>query len=73
MVLPRTAGQPGVVLELKAIDVEEGETKEAALAAALQQIKEKDYATELRERGAQPIHELAAAFDGKRAWVKARV
>lgn len=37
MVLPRAAGQPGVVLELKAIDV----------------------------------HQLAVAFDGKRAWVQA--
>ena len=71
MVLPRAAGEPGVVLELKTIDVEEGETKEAALADALRQIRERDYATELRERGAHPIHELAAVFDGKRAWVRA--
>ncbi|MCC6553180.1 MAG: AAA family ATPase [Polyangiaceae bacterium] len=70
MVLPRAAGQPGVVLELKTIDVEEGETRETALGAALQQIRARDYATELRARGADPIHEMAAVFDGKRAWVK---
>lgn len=71
MVLPRAAGQPGVVIELKAIDAEAGETREQALEAALRQIREKDYAAELRERGAQPIHTLAVAFDGKRAWARA--
>ena len=57
-----------MVLELKTIDTERGETPEAALAAALQPIHE--YAVELRVRGAQPIHEIAAVFDGKRAFVR---
>src|SRR4029079_17278275 len=52
MVLPREAGQPGVVLELKT--VEPGEKPERALAAALKQIRDRDYATELRARGARP-------------------
>jgi hypothetical protein len=69
MVLPRTAGRPGVVLELKTVEVDDGETPSAALESALRQIRERDYATELRERGASPIIELAAVFDGKRAWV----
>ncbi|MCX4239667.1 AAA family ATPase [Paraliomyxa miuraensis] len=69
MVLPRSPGRPGVVLELKTIDVEHGETPSAALDDALHQIRERDYSTELRERGASPIIELAAVFDGKRAWV----
>jgi hypothetical protein len=70
MVLPRAAGQPGVVLELKRVDREAGETKERALAEALRQIRSNDYAAELRERGAAPIHELAAVFDGKRVLVR---
>jgi hypothetical protein len=70
MVLPRAAGQPGVVLELKTVDVDEGETPEAALGAALSQIEERDYAAELRERGAAPIWQMAAVFDGKRADVR---
>jgi hypothetical protein len=45
------------------------ETHTAALEGALQQIRKRDYTTELRERGASPIVELAAVFDGKRAWV----
>ena len=70
LVLPRTPGQPGVVLELKTADVTTGETPERALRAALAQIRDRDYAAELRERGASPIHQIAAVFDGKRAWVR---
>ncbi len=70
MVLPKTPGQPGVVLELKRVEAEEGETHETALEAALAQIRERDYAAELRARGASPIHAIAAVFDGKRAYVR---
>jgi hypothetical protein len=61
-----------VALELKRVDGEAGETVEAALAAALDPIRTRDYAAELRERGALPIHEMAAVFDGKRAYVRVR-
>jgi hypothetical protein len=71
MVLPKTAGQPGVVLELKRVDTESGETKERAFTAAFRQIRERDYAAELRERGAAPIHQMAAVFEGKRVFVRA--
>jgi len=71
MVIPRIKGEPGVVLELKRVDTEAGETVEKALRAALRQIRDRDYAAELRERGATPIHEMAAVFDGKRAHVRA--
>jgi Predicted AAA-ATPase/PD-(D/E)XK nuclease superfamily len=73
MVLPRTAGQPGVVLELKRVDTEAGETTEKAFTAAFRQLRERDYAAELRERGAAPIHQMAAVFEGKRALVRTAV
>jgi hypothetical protein len=69
LVNPRRAGDAGVVLELKVIDSDEGETAQAALASALCQVRERDYAAVLRERGAGVVHELGAVFDGKRAWV----
>ncbi len=68
MALPRTPGRPGVVLELKVPD--EDEAVDAALDAALRQLAEREYAAELRARGADPVHELAAVFDGKRAHVR---
>jgi hypothetical protein len=70
LVLPRAAGKPGVALELKRVATERGDTKEKALAAALRQVRAKDYAAELRARGAAPIHEMAAVFEGKRAYVR---
>ena len=70
MVLPREAGKPGVVMELKRVEGEAGETVEKAVEAALGQIRNRDDAAELRARGAEPIHEVAAVFDGKRAYVR---
>ena len=68
MVLPKAAGRPGVVLELKV--PAEDEDVEGALDAARRQLAEREYAAELRARGAEPVHELAVVFDGKRAWVR---
>jgi hypothetical protein len=70
MVLPKTAGEPGVVLELKRVDAERGESKERALTLALAQIKKRDYAAELSARGAKPVHEMAAVFEGKKVHVR---
>jgi hypothetical protein len=69
MVLPRAPGRPGVILELKVLDRRKRETMKSALAAALRQIKDRDYAAELRASGASPIHEMAIVFDGKQARV----
>ena len=44
---------------------------ERALDSALAQVRRKDYASELRDAGAAPVHLLAAVFDGKRAWARA--
>jgi len=70
MVTPRTAGQPGVVLELKVRNRQRRETVKSAMATALRQIRERDYAAELRASGAEPIHEMGVVFDGKQAWVE---
>ena len=72
MVTPRLAGHPGVVLELKARDGRRGETVEEALERALGQLEARDYARELRDRGAAPVYELAVVFDGKRVHVRRR-
>lgn len=70
LIEPTSPRQPGVVLELKVVDRRRGETPERALDAALRQIRERDYAAELRARGAAPIHELAVAIDGKHVWTR---
>ncbi len=70
MILPRTPGQPGVVLELKVLRRGKRETVKGAMATALRQIRERDYAAELRACGAEPIHEIGVVFDGKQVHVQ---
>ncbi len=65
---PKTPGQPGVVMEFKALD--EDETVDELLKDAAKQIRDRKYATELIAAGASPVFEYAMVFDGKRAWVK---
>ena len=59
-----------MIARADAQDTEAGETTEKALTAALRQLRERDYAAELRERGAAPIHQMAAVFEGKRVVVR---
>ena len=70
LVIPKRAGAPGAVLEFKSLDRRRGETIEQALDAAHAQIRDRDYAAELRARGAAPVHAIAAIFDGKRVTVR---
>lgn len=72
ILLPRNSRNKGIVLEFKKVNREQGETLEAAADAALKQMEEKRYDTELRERGVRDILYLGIAFDGKLAKVKAK-
>jgi hypothetical protein len=69
MIAPRAAGQPGVVMELKTVDKQRRETPAKAMAAALRQLRTRDYAAELRAAGATPVREIGVVFDGKRVRV----
>ena len=67
LVIPRTPGQAGVVLEFKR--VREQDTPEGALQAALQQIADRRYAAKLEDAGAAPVWVYGVVFDGKRVRV----
>ncbi|HNH48556.1 MAG TPA: PD-(D/E)XK nuclease domain-containing protein, partial [Myxococcota bacterium] len=63
LILPRQAGQPGVVMEFKR---RTGRRSLKTLAAeALKQIQQSRYEVELAESGASPIHRFGVAFAGK--------
>jgi Predicted AAA-ATPase/PD-(D/E)XK nuclease superfamily len=68
LLLPKTPGQPGVVLEFKK------QTGKGSLAshaaAALRQISAKGYAAELEAAGAAPIQKMGISFAGKEIVVK---
>jgi hypothetical protein len=63
LIVPRRRGEAGVALELKVLKA--SETMDQALASALEQVRTKQYAAELRAAGADPVVELAAVFDKK--------
>ncbi len=69
MILPKVAGQPGVVMELKTVDKQRRETPAKAMAAALRQLRTRAYAAELRAAGAGPVWEIGVVFDGKQVKV----
>lgn len=65
MIIPKNSEQVGYVIEFKAVDTGEGEVVQDAIEAALKQIEEKKYETELMERGIKSIKKLAIVFNGK--------
>jgi hypothetical protein len=72
MIIPHDLTQTGYVIEFKTVDKEDNETVDTAAAAALAQIEEKKYQTELIERGIENIKKLAVVFSGKEVYVKER-
>ena len=70
MIIPFNPGQTGYVIGFKTVDKEDNETVETAAAAALAQIEEKKYETELIAKGIENIKKLAVVFSGKDVYVK---
>ncbi len=70
VIIPKDPTQTGYVIEFKSVDQDENETVDSAIKAALAQIEEKKYETELVERGIKQIKKLAIVFSGKEVSVK---
>jgi hypothetical protein len=70
MIVPMEVNRIGYVIEFKTVDEEENETVPAAVEAALKQIENKRYETELIERGIKNHKKLAIVFKGKEVTVK---
>lgn len=70
LIIPSDPGRPGVVLEIKRLWRDEGETPEGALDAAHAQMVERGYAAELEAAGASVVRRLAVVFEGKMVWVR---
>ena len=69
-IIPKDVTRLGIIMELKKVDDFYEETKDKALAAALEQLEEMEYEAGLRKRGITDILVLAVTFDGKRVWVR---
>lgn len=68
MLRPKNGQGQAIIMELKRLRPKE--TVEQALAAALQQIEDKQYAAALRATGFTDILQMAITFDGKQVWIK---
>jgi hypothetical protein len=69
MMFPKDINQTGIIIEFK--KVRKNESSEDVLKAALNQIKKKEYAAELKEAGIEKILAIAVALKGKKVEVKA--
>lgn len=70
MLIPRKKNKRGIIIEFKKVSKARKETLETAADNALQQIKDKKYVQELRDRGIKEIQALGIAFEGKQLFVK---
>jgi hypothetical protein len=70
MIIPHDLTQTGYVMEFKAVDKEDNETVETAVKAALNQIENQEYESELLQRGIKKYKKLAVVFKGKEVTVK---
>ncbi len=70
MLIPHDAQKLGIVIEFKTVSKRKNETLEIACQNALEQIEEKKYEQELRDRGINDILKLAIAFEGKEVLLK---
>jgi hypothetical protein len=69
MMIPKDKSKPGIVIEFKKVNTRKKETLEMAAKNALEQIKNKNYSSELIELGISDILELAIVFEGKKVMV----
>ena len=65
MIIPKDSSKIGIIIEFKKIDYFLDDTIEYATVAALKQIEDKKYETELLEKGVKDIVKLAIVFKGK--------
>jgi len=68
--IPHQSEKPGFLCEFKKIDQPDDTSAQEAMQSALQQIKEQDYATELRAQAVKEIWGIGVVVEGKEVWVK---
>lgn len=68
--IPKDTKKHGIIFEFKRYDKEDAESLDEVLIGALQQIEDKKYDTELRNRGIKNIIKLAIVFSGKDVYIR---
>ena len=70
LMIPVQGATDGFVFEFKKIDEPDDQNENEAMQSALQQIKDQEYATELRAQGVKKIWGIGVVVDGKQVWVE---
>ena len=70
LMIPRNPSAAGFIFEFKKINSSTDKNAKTALQNALQQIKDRQYATELREHSVKQIWGIGVVVDGKQVWVE---
>jgi hypothetical protein len=72
LMIPHNSADPGFIFEFKKVNRPKEESEVEAMKSALDQIKDKQYATELRDLGIQRIWGIGIVVDKKQVWVESR-
>jgi hypothetical protein len=70
LMIPHQKSAPGFVFEFKKIDSPDDKDEKEAMQSALQQIKDREYATELQAQGVKCIWGVGVVVEGKQVWVE---
>lgn len=70
LMIPKDAARPGFVFEFKKIDKDDEKTPQAAMQSAFRQIRDKEYATELKDANVTRILGVGVVVEGKQVWVE---
>ena len=70
MLIPKDSCQTGFVFEFKKVNLEDSESSETAMKSALKQIKDRNYALELRQAGVKKILGIGVVVHKKKVWVE---
>ncbi|MEI6258622.1 MAG: AAA family ATPase [Deltaproteobacteria bacterium] len=70
MLIPKDPRQTGFVFEFKKVNVKYDKTPKTAMKSALKQIKDRQYALELRQAGVQKILGIGVVVHKKKVWVE---
>ena len=68
--IPKNKDHAGYIVEFKKRLTKKESTPEESLQAALKQIREKNYATELKAQGVTQIWGLGIVIEGKKVWLE---
>ncbi len=69
LMIPRKPDEPGFVFEFKKFNPKKDKNAVDAMQSALQQISDRQYATELREHQVKAIWGIGVVIKGKQVWV----